>query len=159
MRTTLVHPEKGNYFLPDRNKAARFDKLFELTFAAGHRTPHHQESADLSFLFPQAVYCWGSIIEKKSWPHSLAAPLNSVAGLCVHVLVLAARLNRALSSSCALWLGSVSCSPRESELWAVARLCVQALSSSSPSLGHGPELCGWALCRGLVLLLPSSWPP
>ena len=34
------------------------------------------------FFFPQAVCCWGSILEKKSWPHSLAAPLNSVAGLC-----------------------------------------------------------------------------
>ena len=28
--------------------------------------------------FLQKVYCWGSIMENKSWPHSLAAPLNSV---------------------------------------------------------------------------------
>ena len=76
-------------------------------------------------LIPQTVYCWGSILEKKSWPHSLAAPLNTVAGLCV----------QALSSSCPLWLGSVS------------RPC---------PLGRAPELCGW-LCVQAVLLLSSSF--
>ena len=35
-----------------------------------------------TIFFPQTVYCWGSILGKKSWPHSLVAPLNSVAGLC-----------------------------------------------------------------------------
>ena len=79
--------------------------------------------------FPQTVYCWSSILEKKSWPHSLAAPLNSVAGLCV----------QALSSSCPLWLG-----------------LVLFLSSFCPCLGRAPELCGWALWPGSV---SGSCPP
>ena len=89
------------------------------------------------YVFHQTVYCWGSILEKKSWPHSLAAPLNSVAGLCGPavsgscpplVLVLAAPLNSV----------SRSCPPLE--LLFVLR-------------AH--EHCGWALwpalCPGLVL--------
>ena len=76
---------------------------------------------DVVVFFPQTVYCWGSILEKKSWPHSLAAPLNSVAGLCVQVL----------SSS-------------------VAWLCVRVLSFSCPCLGRVPELCGWSLWPGLL---------
>ena len=95
----------------------------------------------------------------------------------------------------ALWLGLVlllfSSWPRPSTLstlWLgfVAVLCGWAFSSSCPPLGRAPELCqlcgsplvlllaalqlcGWALCPGLVLLLtlwlgsvsrpcPSSWP-
>ena len=40
-------------------------------------------------------------------------------------------------------------------------LCGWALSSSCPAcpcLGRAPELCGWALWPGLVLLLSLSWP-
>ena len=76
----------------------------------------------------------GFYLTKKSWPHSLAAPLNSVAGLCGWVP----------------WLGSKSrpCPPLVLCGWAL--FCVQALSSL--------VLCGWALCPGLVLLL-SLCPP
>ena len=72
----------------------------------------------------------GFYLTKKSWPHSLAAPLNSVAGLCGWVP----------------WLGSVSrpCPPLVLCGWAL--FCVQALSL---------VLCGWALCPGLVLLLAA----
>ena len=87
----------------------------------------HSGSGSVSCHSPNS-FCWGSILEKKSWPHSLAAPLNSVAGLCV----------QALSSSCPLWLG---CS--------VSRPCPP---------GRALGLCGWALWLGLVLLLSSSWP-
>ena len=77
--------------------------------------------------------------KKKSWPHSRAAPLNSVAGLC----------GWALCPGLVLLLSCVTgCKP-----------C--PLSSSWPR----PELCGWALwaglcewalvCPGLVLLLSS----
>ena len=52
----------------------------------------------------------------------MAAPLKSVAGLCV----------QALSSSCPLWLGSVLCPGLVLVLSSVAGLCVQALSSSCP---------------------------
>ena len=99
----------------------------------------------------KTVYCWGSILDKKSWPHSLAAPLNSVAGLC----------------GLALWPGSVSgscpCLGR-ARLNSVAWLCGRALCpglvlllcSSCPSLGRAPELSGRALWPGLVLLLYCS---
>ena len=128
-------------------------------------------------LFPQTVYCWGSILERKE-PATLTgrapelcgwAPwLGSAAGLC----------GWALSSSCpplgrapelcqlcgwALWLGLVLllAAPLDS-VNSVAGLCGWALSSSCPPRGCAPELCqlcGPALCPGLVLLLSLSWPP
>ena len=108
--------------------------------------------------FTVGVLSW----KEKSWPHSLAAPLNSVAGPC----------------GWALWLGSVAgpcppCPPlgRAPELcqlcgWALwldlVLLCGWALWLGLVLLlAAPPELCqlyGWALWLGLVLLLFSSWP-
>ena len=74
--------------------------------------------------------------KKESWPHSLAAPLNSVAGLC-----------QALSSSCPPWLGSVfrPCAPLVLCGWALCPGLVLLLSSA-----------GRALLLGLVLSLSLS---
>ena len=93
---------------------------------------------------PPLVFCgWGSV--SRPCPCLvllLAAPLDSVAGLCVLLSSVAGLCVQALSSSCSLW-------PR-------------ALSSSCPCLGRAPDsvagLCGPALCPGLVLLLSLSWP-
>ena len=85
--------------------------------------------------FPQAAYSWGSISEKKSWPHPGRTPelcgwalrpglvllLSSVAGPCLPLVL----------CGWALWPGSVS------------RTCPP------------PVLCGWALCSGLVFLSSS----
>ena len=78
--------------------------------------------------------------------------LSSVAGLCV----------QALSSSCPLWLGSVSrpCPPLVPQTvycWgsiyqAKIRRWPHSLSALLKSV---TGLCGWALCPGLVLLLSS----
>ena len=121
----------------------------------------------LSLVFPQTVYCWGSILERTELATLTGrAPelcgwalwLTSVAGLC----------GWALSSSCpplgrapelcqlcgwALWLGLVLllAAPLNS-VNSVAGLG-WALSSFCPPLGRAPELCqlcGWALS--------SSWP-
>ena len=71
----------------------------------------------------------GFYLRKKSWPHSLAAPLNSVAGLC----------GLALCPGLVLLLSSV------------AGLCGWAfLSSSCPCLDRAPELCA-GLCG------PAYW--
>ena len=77
---------------------------------------------------PQTVYCWGSILEKKSWPHSLAAPLNSVAGLCVQALS---------SSSFFVWLGSVS------------RPCPPLVLVLAAPLNSVAGLCGPVYWRGV----------
>ena len=92
----------------------------------------------------QAVYCWGSILEK-IWPHSLAAPLNSVARLCVW----------AFSSSC-------PCLGRAPELcgWALLVLALvllvlwprwRTLCLPPASSGHVCNPCGSSWC----LLLSS----
>ena len=75
-------------------------------------------------------------LKEKSWPHSLAAPLNSVAGL----------------RGWALWLGLVLLLAASLDsVNSVAGLCGWALSSSCSPRGRAPELlCGWALS--------SSWP-
>ena len=114
-----------------------------------------------TIFFPQTVYCWGSILGKKSWPHSLAAPNlwpGSVSGSCPPlVLVLA------LSRSCPplVLLLSFFCPPpslgRAHELCGLA-LWPGSVSGSCPSLvlwprcpaldtltGRAPELCGRAL--------------
>ena len=96
-------------------------------------------------IFPQTVYCWGSILERKELATLTGRALELcgwalVAGPCPPlVLLLAAPLNSVNS---------------------VAGFCGWALSSSCPPLGRAPELCqlcGWALWLGLVLLLLSSW--
>ena len=89
-------------------------------------------------VFPQTVYCWGSILERKGLATLTGrapelcgwAPwLGSVAGLC----------GWALSSSCPPPVNSV------------AGLCGWALSSSCPPpVNSVAGLCGWALS--------SSWP-
>ena len=117
-------------------------------------------------IFPQTVYCWGSILERKELatltgraPELCAwAPwLGSVAGPCPP-------LGHApeLCQLCgwALWLGLVLllAAPLDS-VNSVAGLCGWALSSSCPPRGRAPELCqlcGWALWLGLVPLLSPS---
>ena len=131
----------------------------------------------------------GFYLTKKGWPHSLAAPLNSVAGLCAQalsslVLLCGWALCPGLVLLLCLWLGSVSspCPPLVLCGSALVLCCVQALSSSSPlwlglvlllagTLWLGSVaglcvqalssfvLCGWALWLGLVLLLSGSCPP
>ena len=93
-------------------------------------------------VFPETVYCWGSILERKELATLTGrapelcgwAPwLGSVAGPCPPlVLLLPAR-------------GSVSrpCPPVVLLLPVPHELC---------------QLCGWAVWLGLVLLLSSSWP-
>ena len=84
-----------------------------------------------------------------SWRHSLAAPLNSVAGLCV----------QALSSSCPLWLGSVSrpCPPLVLCGWAgpcplwpgsVSGSCPPLVLVLAAPLNSVAGLCGPAYWRG-----------
>ena len=98
-------------------------------------------------VFPQTVYCWGSILERKE----LATLTGRAPELC----------------GWALWLGLVLllAAPLNS-VNSVAGLCGWALSSSCPPLGRTPELCqlcGWALwlgsvagpCPPLVLLLAA----
>ena len=93
------------------------------------------------YIIPQTIYCWGSILEKTSWPHSLAAPLNSVAGLC----------GPTLCPGLVLLLSS-SCSPSSLLLGFHLKKELATLTD------RAPELCGWALCPGLVFLLCSSCP-
>ena len=101
---------------------------------------------DPPVIFPQAVYCWGSILDPGSVSGScpplvlvLAAPLNSVAGLCGPALC--PGLVLLLCSSCP----SLGCAHE---------LCGWALwPGSVAGLWPAPELCGLALCLGLVLLL------
>ena len=157
-------------------------------------------------MFPQAVYCWGSILERKElatltgrapelcgwalwlsvaglcgWALSSSCPplgrapqlcqlcgwalwLGSVAGPCPPlVLLLAAPLNSvnsvAVSSSCPACPPLVLLLAAPLNSVSVAGLCGWALSSSCPPLGRAPELCqlcGWALCPGLGLVLLNS---
>ena len=117
-------------------------------------------------VFPKQ-FTVGVYLRKESWPHSLAAPLNSVAGLC----------------GLALWPGSVSgsCPPLvlvlATPLNSVAWLCGRALwpvsvSGSCPPLvlvlatpvNSVAWLCGRALWPGSVArlcvrVLPSSCSP
>ena len=90
----------------------------------------------LKAVFPQAVYCWGSILPRKK---ELATLTGRAPELC----------------GWALWPGSVSgpCSPLVLLLslsWPRPELCVRVLSSSCPCLGCAPELCGWSLWPGLL---------
>ena len=103
----------------------------------------HSGSGSVSCHSPNS-FCWGSILEKKSWPHSLAAPLNSVAGLCVQAPGLVLLLSSVAGLSC--WALSLCCClGRAPELPGSV-----VLSSSCPCLGRPPELCGWSLWPGLL---------
>ena len=119
----------------------------------------------LKDLFPQTVYCWGSILERKE----LATLTGRAPELCGwapwlgSVSASCPPLGRApeLCQLCgwALWLGLVLllAAPLDS-VNSVAGLCGWALSSSCPPRGRAPELCqlcGWALWLGLVPLLSS----
>ena len=127
-------------------------------------SPDHSHTSSHAISFPQAVYCWGAILENRAGhTHSLAAPLNSVAGLCVQAPLWLGSVSRpcpplVLPEVCgwALWLGlgfllSSSCPPLvlvlAAPLNSVARLCVRVLSSCCPCLGRAPELCGWECGR------------
>ena len=88
-----------------------------------------------SILFiPQAVYCWGSILERKE----LATLTGRAPELC----------GWALSSSY----------PPLGRAPELCQLCGWALWLNLLLLLSSSGLCGWALCPGLVLLLSSSWP-
>ena len=102
-------------------------------------------------------------------PQALAGPglvllLSSVAGLCVQALSSSCPFPSHLLKRC---LEKVFLAPKKLfqatsykdglrgswKPFLLAALCVQALSSSCPlwlGLGHAPELCGWALCPGLL---------
>ena len=135
-------------------------------------------SAQHKSIFPQTVYCWGSILERKELA-TLTGPapdlcgwalwLGSVAGLCGWALSSSCPpLGRApeLCQLCGCGWALSSCPPlgRAPEL---CQLCGWALSSSCPPLGRAPELCqlcGWALWLGFVAVLcgwalSSSCPP
>ena len=80
----------------------------------------------LNRIFPQTVYCWGSILERKE----LATLTGRAPELC----------------GWALWLGSVAglCG------WALSSSCPPL--GRAPELC---QPCGWALWLGLVLLLAA----
>ena len=79
---------RGKYaYLPRQVPKRDYDKNAQVTYESTREVKTH--------IFPQTVYCWGSIVERKE----------------------------------------------------LATLT-----------GRAPELCGWALWLGLVLLLSSSWP-
>ena len=106
--------------------------------------PHiwKQRPGNNFFLSPQAVYCWGSILERKE----LATLIGRAPELC----------------GWAPWLGSVAgpCPPLVL-LLAAPLNSVNSVAGPCPPLGRAPglcQLCGWALWLGLVLLLSSSWP-
>ena len=134
-------------------------------------------------VFPQTVYCWGSILERKGlatltgrapeicgwalWP--CPPPVNSVAGLCGWALFSSWPRPCTLSS---LRLGSVAgpCPPLVLLLLLAAPLksvnsvagCGWALSSSCPPLGRAPalcQLCGWALSSEVCQLCGSVAEP
>ena len=94
--------------------------------------------------FPKQFYCWGSLLGKRSWPQSPAAPVNAVSGRCPPVVLFLSVCGSLFVFSSGVRLGS-GCQPVSRPCPPFVLLsCFFSFSSS---------------CYRLVVALSSSGPP